>query len=1297
MKNVLKPWSTVGASGAIMFAILGLVGYLPGMGLLGSVRESYIPMAPSTAVNFIILGFVLLVLNIRRYPGAKVTSLMAITFLVSLFGVLEVAGYFSGIDLNFEDILVPAVGKLNGVPIARMSPATGGAFFLSGTAVFFLIFKRKFPEGNTLVEYFVSGLGFLVLLISFSFCLAYFYGMPLLYGLGATIPMALTTALGFAFLSISILTAEGDAFPLRFLTETSTRSYLLRFILPLSVLSVVFGGVAVLFLMQMTKINPALISSALTVVVIIITGFIATLISRHMGSALDRSKETAKQANEALRKSERRYQVLAEVSPVGIFRTDAAGNCLYVNERWCMISGMTFEDAQGEGWIHGIHSDDRKRVFEEWLLAFDNSLPFQSEYRFRTPEGVTKWVLGQARADLNENGVIVGYVGTITDITERKHTEETVHNIAVGVSSQIGEAFFQSLAIHLAKTFNAKYTFIGLLDKQRPGTVDTVALCIQGEVVDGPSYELVRSPCEHVVGVSSSCGVQAYPRDIQYLFPDDPMLKEMGAQSYVGAPLVDTTGKPIGLIVVMDDKPMENAGMVGAILKIFAVRVAAELERLWVEQALRDSEAGLAEAQRMARIGNWELDLVTNKLEWSEEIYRIFEVDPWKIDVTFGTYLDLMHPDDREQVETAYTASLKNKLPYNIAYRIRMPDGKIKHVMARCETFYDDTGNAVRSVGTVQDITEQYQTEQTLRRLNRSLKALSACNEVLVRAEDEAELLNKVCRIIVEISGYRLAWVGFAEHDEAKTVKPMAQAGYDEGYLETVNLTWADTERGQGPTGIAIRSGKLSIIRNILEDPRYIPWRQSALKHGYRSSVALPLKNKEQTFGVLNIYAHEESAFDDEEEVRLLQELADDLAYGIVTLRSHKERHQLNIQLRQAQKMEAIGQLTGGIAHDFNNILASILGFTSLALQRFANNNQPELREYLNEVSQAGERARDLVSQMLAFSRTGSSTVSRVPISPMIKEVVKMLHSTLPSSIELSGHCDTDVPAVMMEPVQLQQVLMNVCINARDAVGGKGRLDIRARRVRIRKNSNQEILQSVPSNAVLRCTCDACHIEIASGNYVELSVQDTGTGISVDELERIFEPFFTTKDVDKGTGMGLSMVYGIIHQHEGHILVDTELGLGTTFRLLLPIAEGVSIHEPGAQSDVKLIPKNLKGARILIVDDEESIGRFMGSLLENRGGKITVLTESRAALDLFSQDPAAFDLIITDQTMPGLTGVELAQKVMALRPELPVILCTGYSEQVDEVKSKALGIRGYLTKPMEIKTLFNMVVKLLAV
>lgn len=284
----------------IVIALLGLLGYVPGMELLGSIEADYIPMAPSTAVSFVILGFILVILNTKKTSTAKTTIPITLALLVAIFGILEVAGYLTGMDLNFEDTIVPTAGTLQGIPIARMSPATGAAFSLSGVGIVFYILTLNFHKGNRYMEYSGGGLGILVLFISFVFCLAYLYGNPLLYEQSTTIPMALTTALGFLFLSFSMLSSKNGTFPMNLFTGSTTRSYMLRFIFPLSTLSVILGGIVVFSSTQIFRINPAFITAAMTLLIALITGFIAALISRQLGSKIDKSEEALKERNEEL-------------------------------------------------------------------------------------------------------------------------------------------------------------------------------------------------------------------------------------------------------------------------------------------------------------------------------------------------------------------------------------------------------------------------------------------------------------------------------------------------------------------------------------------------------------------------------------------------------------------------------------------------------------------------------------------------------------------------------------------------------------------------------------------------------------------------------------------------------------------------------------------------------------------------------------------------------------------------------------------------------------------------------------
>ncbi|MFA7279957.1 MAG: PAS domain-containing protein [Sterolibacterium sp.] len=324
-------------------------------------------------------------------------------------------------------------------------------------------------------------------------------------------------------------------------------------------------------------------------------------------------------------------------------------------------------------------------------------------------------------------------------------------------------------------------------------------------------------------------------------------------------------------------------------------------ERNRAEAQLRRSEHGLAEAQRIAHLGNWELDLTNNVLIWSDEIYRIFEIDPEKFGASYAAFLNAIHPEDRERVNQAYADSVTHKVPYDIVHRLQMPDGRIKYVHEICETYFGEDGKPLRSIGTVHDITERKAAEEALHRLNRELRAISNCNQTLMRAEDEQTLLGNICRIICDEAGYRMAWVGYAESDDAKSIRAVAWAGAADGYLEQARLTWADTERGRGPSGTVIRSGTSACIQDFATDPRAAPWRASTMQHGYRSSIALPLKDENaSTFGVLNIYSAQPNAFTAEEQ-RLLDELAGDLAFGIMVLRTRSERKQAENALRRRE------------------------------------------------------------------------------------------------------------------------------------------------------------------------------------------------------------------------------------------------------------------------------------------------------------------------------------------------------------------------------------------------------------
>ncbi len=384
-----------------------------------------------------------------------------------------------------------------------------------------------------------------------------------------------------------------------------------------------------------------------------------------------------------------------------------------------------------------------------------------------------------------------------------------------------------------------------------------------------------------------------------------------------------------------------------------------------------------------------------------------------------------------------------------------------------------------------------------------------------------------------------------------------------------------------------------------------------------------------------------------------------------------KEKNWLEKQLQQTQKLQAIGQLTGGIAHDFNNILASIMGYSNLALERFSSPENKKLTSYLQEISQAGERARQLIQQMLSFSREGQCTPQALNLPPLVDEVLGMLTSIIPSSIEVKFTVTGEIPEANTDPVQFHQILTNICINARDAMQGKGKLSINLRKV---KN--------------LSYTCSTCNQKI-DRNFIELEVTDTGEGIKPELLENIFQPFFTTKEVGRGSGMGLAMVHGILHDHNGHIIVHTELGKGTSFRMFFPLAS--SAPETMMHSAIPKIENSSRKKRVLIVDDESAVGGVIRDILSNQSYDITVENDAQSALAHFANNPDSIDVVVTDQIMPGLTGLELAQYLLQVRPELPIIMITGFSDKFDESSALAAGFKSYLSKPIDQKKLIAVV------
>jgi signal transduction histidine kinase/ActR/RegA family two-component response regulator len=478
-----------------------------------------------------------------------------------------------------------------------------------------------------------------------------------------------------------------------------------------------------------------------------------------------------------------------------------------------------------------------------------------------------------------------------------------------------------------------------------------------------------------------------------------------------------------------------------------------------------------------------------------------------------------------------------------------------------------------------------------------------------------------------------------------------------------------------------VRTGSTLLIQtdDIHEYRDRFPMLWSTFQAGFRSILNVPLFSKGKIIGGLLLRSRKSHAYTDKD-VKVAERIGNQIAGAIANAilfaeqkRAEKEKNILQEQLQQAQKMEAIGTLAGGIAHDFNNILTAILGYAELASLDLPGDSKAE--ENLQQSIRAGHRAKALVQQILAFSRQGKEERKPLNIKPIIKENLKFLRASLPATIEIRQDMGDDLATIVADPTQVQQVLMNLCTNAAHAMGENG-----------------GVLQVSLNNCRVEEGTSAAVAGVEPGPYLRLRVTDTGHGMPPEILKRIFDPYFTTKEVGKGTGLGLAVVHGIVKSYRGGITVSSEVGRGSTFDVYFPRVEiPKEVAAAGAQES---LPSG-GHERILLVDDEHAVAEIIQGMLNILGYRTSARTSSIEALELFRAKPDQFDLVITDMTMPNMTGDKLTGKLLEIRPDIPIILCTGYSEYITKEKGESIGIRELLLKPLAMKELAQAVRRVL--
>lgn len=763
-------------------------------------------------------------------------------------------------------------------------------------------------------------------------------------------------------------------------------------------------------------------------------------------------------------------------------------------------------------------------------------------------------------------------------------------------------------------------------------------------------------------------------------------------------------------------------------------------DRKKVEKMLMDRERSLAMAQRIAHIGSWELDLsnlddiASNPLRCSDEFYRVFGYEPGAIDPSNDTFLQRVPLEDREKIGRGLREAIRTGNIFSLDHRIIRSDGTERIIHERGDLVRDEkTGKPFAMVGTAQDVTERRRMDIALRQSREDFRLLFEANPMPMWVHDR-ETLKFLAVNEAAIRHYGFSFEEFLgmtikeilpEEDVPALMDAITSPTHTGGaagawrhrkkngeiaYMEIVfhlftfqgrpaELILANDVTVQRENVLALRESETrfrQLAENINEvfwmtdpaktktlyvSPAYeVIWGRSRERLYQNPTEWLDAIHPEDRDRVVHALVRQARG-DYQETFRIVRpdgsfrwvrdrafpiKDAGGNVYRLVgTSEDITEHRRLEDQFRQAQKLEAIGTLAGGIAHDFNNILGAIIGYAELS--KLDMKPGAPAQQYLDMVLQGAHRAAALVRQILAFSRQQEQQRVPLQLKHAVEEPLKLLRATIPAIIEFDVSFEEDLPVVLADPTQVHQMVMNLCTNAAFAMGDRpGRLGVKLERYVV-GGEQPEI-----------------GMQLAPGPYVRLTISDTGCGMDRSTLERIFEPFFTTKGPGEGTGLGLSVVHGIMQTHEGAVTVQSHPGEGSEFHLYFPA--DLSVFPPIESPKTEAVPRG-SGERVLVIEDELSIGQLAESILGLLNYRAVAMTDALEALEHVQAEPQAYDLVLTDLSMPRMMGTEVASRLLAIRPDLPIILTTGYTTTLNTDAVHAMGIRGLLSKPFSFHSL----------
>jgi PAS domain S-box-containing protein len=933
-----------------------------------------------------------------------------------------------------------------------------------------------------------------------------------------------------------------------------------------------------------------------------------------------------KLAEKALSASEERLKLALDSVTDAVWDWQVDTGEVYYSSRWYTMLGYEpYELPQDfETWRSLLHPDDLPGSEAKVFRHLESAEPFESEFRMRTKDNQWRWIYGRGKTvERNDQGKAVRMLGTHVDISERKKAEDALRR---------SETLFKTMLTAIPDMISIHDTDMNVVYSNWNGFA---AVPQDNRILGDKCYRIYRGHDK----VCPDCRAKEVI-DTRKPFAEEVELIEGGWVELNALPILDADGN----------------------CELFVEWVRDITERKESEKELQKSEEKFRALVDNTIDWVWQTDANSKYTYVSENTYEILGYTSEEL--LGRTPFDLMDNEEAGRVLSIFQEiAQKHDRIVALEDTLQHKDGHSVIFETNATPLIDNNTNLQGYFGTCRDISERKQAQKDLIRQKRSLDLHNRIASVFLTSPGESVYAD-VLDVILELMDSRFGYFGYVDEAGDLICPSMTRDVWDQCQVAEKSIVFPRSG-WSGLWGRSLMEKRTLVANENLQAPEGHVALENAL--------ATPIMHHNTLIGQF-VVANKAGGYDKEDR-DLLEAAAVHTApilFAIQEEARQKEAHEkLEVRLRQAQKMEAIGTLAGGIAHDFNNILFPIVGMSEMLLEDIPTGT-PE-HGNVQEIFTAGKRGSELVKQILAFSRQSEDQKIPVRIQQVLKEVVKMVRATIPTNINITHHIKPDCGLVMADPTQVHQIAMNLITNAYHAVDP----------------DNGNI--SVQLKEVVLASETLVGMDIEAGPYALLTVSDSGCGIAPANMEKIFDPYFTTKEQGKGTGIGLSTVYGIVKEHGGDVQVYSELGKGTTFNIYLPLIEKTPdfISENTSESS----PSGTE--RILLVDDEDAIVRIEKQILERLGYRITSRVSSLEALEAFKASPESYDLVITDMSMPNMTGDRLAREVIAIQPDVPVIVCTGFSEKISHEKAEAFGIKGILMKPIVKSEMAQMVRKVL--